>query len=167
MVQCVYRMRRLYTATKKGDLIMQNHPGWYYGEEFGGIRRKKPGNPKLFTLDDFYGALRIAWSRDTAYSGCQVDWEPSDPSYGQCAVTAMLAYDLFGGDICRVRNADGSTHYFNRIDGHIIDLTAEQLFQPFSYEPYEVMNRQYCGKNSDTKRRYQLLVERVAEALAD
>ena len=103
---------------------MQNHPGWYYGEEFGGIRRKKPGNPKLFTLDDFYGALRIAWSRDTAYPGCQVDWEPSDPSYGQCAVTAMLAYDLFGGDICRVRNADGSTHYFNRIDGHIIDLTA-------------------------------------------
>lgn len=88
-------MRRLYTATKKGDLIMQNHPGWYYGEEFGGIRRKKPGNPKLFTLDDFYGALRIAWSRDTAYPGCQVDWEPSDPSYGQCAVTAMLAYDLF------------------------------------------------------------------------
>lgn len=52
---------------------MQNHPGWYYGEEFGGIRRKKPGNPKLFTLDDFYGALRIAWSRDTAYPGCQVD----------------------------------------------------------------------------------------------
>ena len=29
------------------------------------------------------------------------------------------------------------------------------------------MNRLYCGKNSDTKRRYQLLVERVAEALAD
>lgn len=152
---------------KKGDILMNNHPGWYYGEAFGGIRRKKSGHPKLSTLDDLYGILRCAWSRDTAYPGCQADWEPSDPSYGQCAVTAMLVYDLFGGEICRVRNADGSTHYFNCIEGHIIDLTAEQLFQPFDYEPNEVMNRQYCGKNPDTKRRYRLLVERVAQTLAD
>lgn len=140
----------------------------FYGEEYADLKRRKPGNPKLETLGDLYRILRTAWCKETAYPSCQAEWVPSDPSFGQCAITAMLVYDMFGGTIHRIRVDGGGTHYFNRIDGHYIDLTVEQfdLYDiPVSYEPNEEMPRHYCGKNADTARRYKLLIERVAESV--
>lgn len=140
----------------------------FYGEEYAELPRLKDGDSRVRTLGDLYEILRKCWSKDTAYPSCQADWVPDDPTYGQCAVTAMLVYDLFGGTNHRIRVEGGGTHYFNKIDGHYIDLTREQfdLYNiPVSYEPNEVMDRQYCGKNLDTNRRYQLLVQRVTEYL--
>lgn len=139
----------------------------FYGEEYADLKRKKAGNPKLETLGDLYGILRMAWCKETAYPSCQAEWISSDPS-GQCAITAMLVYDMFGGTIHRIRVDGGGTHYFNKIDGHYIDLTIEQfdLYDiPVSYEPNEEMPRQYCGKNADTAKRYKLLIERISEVL--
>lgn len=99
----------------------------YYGEEFGQIKRLKPGHPKMNTIDDVYTVLRKAWSKETAYPSCQSEWVPSDPSYGQCAVTAMLVHDMFGGTIHRIRVSGGGTHYFNMIAGHYIDLPSSNL----------------------------------------
>lgn len=140
----------------------------YYGEEFGQIKRLKPGHPKMNTIDDVYTVLRKAWSKETAYPSCQSEWVPSDPSYGQCAVAAMLVHDMFGGTIHRIRVSGGGTHYFNKIDGHYIDLTIEQfdLYNiPVTYEPNEEMDRRYCGKNPDTAKRYKLLVDGIAAIL--
>lgn len=138
----------------------------YYGEEFGGLKRKKPSNAKIQTLDDLYSILRESWCKETAYPLCQADWVPNDPTYGQCAVTAMLVHDMFGGTIHRIRVEGGGTHYFNKIDEHYIDLTVEQfdLYNiPVNYEPNEEMERKYCGKNQDTQKRFNLLVKRIAE----
>ncbi len=141
----------------------------FYGEEFASFQRKKQGNSRLQTLGDLYAVLRNCWSKETAYPSCQAEWVPNDPSYGQCAITAMLVYDMFGGSIHRIRVSGGGTHYFNKIDGHYIDLTVEQfdLYHiPVNYEPNEEMDRKYCGKNADTQKRYQLLVSRISEYLA-
>ena len=141
----------------------------FYGEEYRALKRKKAGNPQLEILGDLYTILRKAWCKETAYPSCQAEWVPSDPSYGQCAITAMLVYDMFGGTIHRIRLNSGGTHYFNKIDGHYIDLTSEQfdLYNiPVSYEPNEEMSRQYCGKNIDTAKRYKLLIARIAEMLS-
>ena len=138
----------------------------YYGEEFGDIRRQKPGNPKLQTLEDLFNILLECWSKETAYPSCQAEWVPNDPSYGQCAITAMLVYDMFGGTIHRIRVSGGGTHYFNKINGHYIDLTINQfdLYNiPVEYEPSEEMDRKYCGKNKDTQKRFELLIKRIAE----
>ena len=81
----------------------------------------------------------------------------------------MLVYDVFGGTIHRIRTDDGGTHYFYKINGHYIDLTREQfdLYDiPVEYEPNEEMAREYCGRNPDTRQRYERLVERVKEYLA-
>lgn len=140
----------------------------YYGEEYGSLSRKKAGNPKLNTLDDLYTVLRNCWCKESAYPSCQEEWVPNDPSYGQCAITAMLVYDMFGGTIHRIRVDGGGTHYFNKIDGHYIDLTIEQfdLYNiPVSYEPNEQMDRRYCGKNADTQKRYDLLLKKITEYL--
>ena len=138
----------------------------YYGEEYGDIKRKKPGNSKIETLDDLYNVLRVCWCKESAYPSCQAEWVPNDPSYGQCAITAMLVYDMFGGSIHRIRVSGGGTHYFNKLNGYYIDLTREQfdLYNiPVSYEPNEEMERKYCGKNADTQKRFELLVKRIAE----
>lgn len=138
----------------------------YYGEEYGQIKRLKPGKSGLETLDDLFNILRECWAKETAYPSCQAEWAPNDPSYGQCAITAMLVYDMFGGSIHRIRVSGGGTHYFNKIEGHYIDLTVNQfdLYNiPVNYEPNEQMDRKYCGKNKDTQNRYDILIKRIAE----
>lgn len=140
----------------------------FYGEEYSGLKRKKEGHSRFATLGDLYKILRTAWCKETAYSSCQAERVESDPSYGQRAITAMLVYDMFGGMIHRIRVSGGGTHYFNKIDGHYIDLTIEQfdLYNiPICYEPNEEMDRKYCGKNADTAKRYKLLIQRIAALL--
>lgn len=140
----------------------------FYGNELKDFKRKKTGDTHIKTLGDLYIVLRKCWSKETAYKSCQKEWVPNDPSYGQCAITAMLVYDMFGGTIHRIRVNGGGTHYFNRLDGRYIDLTREQfdLYNiPVDYEPNEMMNRQYCGKNADTQKRYELLIQRITEYL--
>lgn len=141
----------------------------FYGEEYANIPRLREGGDKrVQTLGGLYQVLRKCWGKETAYPSCQADWVSDDPTYGQCAVTAMLVCDLFGGTIHKIRVDGGGTHYFNKINGHYIDLTREQfdLYDiPVSDEPNETIDRQYCGKNPDTNQRYQLLVRRVTEYL--
>ena len=36
----------------------------------------------------------------------------NDPTYGQCAITASLVYDLFDGTIYKLKVDGGGTHYF-------------------------------------------------------
>ena len=119
------------------------------------------------TLADLFGILLESWCKETAYPSCQHDYvQENDPTYGQCAITATIVYDLFGGTINRVRFSDGGTHYFNRIDGRDIDLTSDQfdLYDiEVNYEKNEEMSRKYCNKNPDTFKRYQLLMTHMSE----
>ena len=141
---------------------------WYFGEEFANIERKNQGDSRLQTLGDLYTVLRECWSKETSYPSCQAEWVKTDPSYGQCAITAMLVHDMFGGTIHKIRVSGGGTHYFNRIDGHYIDLTREQfdLYNiPLDYEPNEQVDRKFCGKNVDTKNRYERLIKNISEYL--
>ena len=74
----------------------------------------------------------------------------------------------FKSAISKIRVSGGGTHYFNKINGHYIDLTVNQfdLYNiPVEYEPNEEMDRKYCGKNKDTQNRFELLVKRIAEKI--
>lgn len=144
----------------------------YYGSEYAeSIRRKGDKNIQIETIDDLFPLLLKAWCRETAYPSCQKDYDKeNDPTYGQCAITATLIYDMFGGTIHKVRVSGGGTHYFNKIDGHYFDLTRDQfdLYDlPLDYEPNEEIPRAYCGKSPDTLKRYRLLVQRISRALQE
>ena len=146
--------------------------GFYYqGQELAGKECKEvPAFQGIDTLHKLYAVLRQSWKAETAYRSCQGEWVPTDPSYGQCAITAMLVYDMFGGSIHRIRVEGGETHYFNKIDGYYVDLTREQfdLYDiPVKYEPNEKMNRENCGKNPDTKARYHQLQRNMIKFLRD
>ena len=141
----------------------------FKGDELKDLERiKQGGDPRLRTIGDLFHILRECWSKETAYPTCQSDWSRKDRTFGQCAVTAMLVCDLFGGTIHKIRNDDGSTHYFNKLNGQYVDLTSEQFelyFTNVDYEKSIPVDRSYCGKNPDTKKRYDRLINNVSEYL--
>ena len=87
------------------DVVPAGADGFYYqGQE---LKDKKCKEVEAFkgidTLHKLYAVLRKSWSFSTAYKSCQSEWVSEDPSYGQCAITATLLYDMFGGSIHRIR----------------------------------------------------------------
>lgn len=161
-------------VNKALDLLDEVFPAgdddfFYQGQELKDMKcTEVPAFQGIDTLHKLYAVLRQAWKANTAYPSCQAEWVPNDPSYGQCAITATLVYDMFGGSIHRIKVAGGGTHYFNKIDGHYIDLTREQfdLYDlPVSYEPNEEMPREYCGKNPNMKERYKQLRRNIISYL--
>lgn len=142
----------------------------YYGREHSPIiKRTRDENVKITSLDELFENLLEVWCRETAYPSCQKEYvQDNDPTYGQCAITATLVHDMFGGTIHKIKVDGGGTHYFNRIDGHYIDLTSDQfeLYNiPLRYEPNTEIPREYCGKNADTMKRFNLMIQRLSERL--
>ena len=76
-------------------------------------------------------ALANSWSERTS-----VCYNPSIAplSYGQCAATAVVIFETFGGEILRseILRHNGTTarHFYNRIEGQRLDFTADQLDIP-------------------------------------
>lgn len=160
-------------TTKSGRSIS------YYGREYTSdiqrdIQRKDGKSHLICSADQLFFILLNVWCRDTAYPSCQKDYEcENDPTYGQCAITATLVYDIydmFGGTICKIRVNGGGTHYFNKINDHYIDLTRNQfdLYHiPVEYDDNVSVLREYCGKNADTQKRYQLLVCLISDWISE
>jgi hypothetical protein len=81
---------------------------------------------------DVMTALRESWGPDTCAPEDVAHWTPNNPARGQCATTAVVLHDYFGG--CLVRGeviVDGHKvdfHWWNCLpDGRQIDATIEQF----------------------------------------
>ena len=138
----------------------------YYNEHRYDIKPIKEVN-KIHNLDDLFKILLKCYCKETAYPSCQDEYNSYyDPTYGQCAVTAMIVNDIFGGTIHKIKVSGGCTHYFNKINDIYIDLTSDQftLYEmDVKYEPNQKVPREYCGKNEDTAKRYNLLKELMSK----
>ena len=109
--------------------------------------------------------LAASWTAQTASP--LVAWTLSGPSSGQCAVSALVLQDYCGGEIRRCVVA-GTLHYFNRIDGQVVDSTAAQFGgAAINYDASTVRSRQRILHHADTRQRYELLKERVEQFLAE
>ena len=124
--------------------------------------------PGISNLMELFAVLEQCWTKETAYPACQAEWVPNDPSYGQCAITAMLVHDMFGGTIHKIRVSGGGTHYFNKLNEQYVDLTREQfdLYDlPVYYEDNQEVPREFCGKNQNTMMRYRQLQRNMMQYL--
>jgi hypothetical protein len=65
--------------------------------------------------------LERAWSAESSGK-----WREEAPALGQCSVTALLLQARFGGDILQTPTPWGP-HFYNRIEGRRLDLTAAQF----------------------------------------
>jgi hypothetical protein len=112
------------------------------------------------SLADLTGALRRAWGEET--SSDPSIWSASNPAWGQCAVTALIVQDHFGGGLLR-GTVDGSTHYWNLLpSGETVDLTLYQFGpEPPSIVQIEPRSREYVLAFPETVRRYRRLRRKV------
>jgi ADP-ribose pyrophosphatase YjhB (NUDIX family) len=118
-------------------------------------------------------ALRTAWCRWTCDPVDQPRWSESNPSWGQCASTALVIQDRLSGDLllADVHEADGTpagVHFWNRLpDGAELDLTSEQF-----RDGQVVGSPREVARPADVTRgrlpgQYHLLSGRVQRALSD
>lgn len=104
---------------------------------------------------DLERQLHAAWA--VATSSDPTGWSPSNPAWGQCAVTALVVQDELGGQLLRARTPSGS-HYWNLLpDGTEVDFTREQFGDSFRAEDVEIRKREYVLSFDGTRRRYELL----------
>ena len=109
--------------------------------------------------------LFCSWNKETCSPGLRDLWNESNPSLGQCAITALIVNDFFGGKIMRCMASSGS-HYYNLIDGNIVDLTVEQFLGEIpEYEFGEERTREYLLSNEDTKNRYLMLLNNLRKSM--
>jgi len=116
------------------------------------------------SVDELLDALRCAWARDTSAS--PESWTPENAPLGQCAVTALVVQDFFGGTLIRAIVRPDVSHYWNRLpDGTELDLTRSQ-FTSFELAAAPVVrSRDFVLSFPDTVRRYDRLIERTIRAL--
>ena len=115
-----------------------------------------------FDINELEKILEKSWTKET--SADPENWIPENPSWGQCAVTACIVNDYFGGKIVWTNvNIAGQdiSHYFNNIDGKEIDLTRKQ------FPPYTAVSQGIDKtKGFPTTRDYVLSFEKTIERYA-
>ncbi len=101
--------------------------------------------------------LSRSWKRETCSPILRNEWNEENTSLGQCAITDLIVNDIFGGEIMRCMSSTVS-HYYNLIEGKIVDLTVEQFRGVIpDYDNSEERTREYLLSNKDTESRYLLL----------
>lgn len=145
---------------------------YYYGEEFGDeIKNISNEYLKIENLNSLFAILLNVWKKETAYlseqNGPKYNKE-NNPTYGQSAITVIIVHDLFGGSIHKIKLSDGGVHYFNKINGHYIDLTRDQfdLYNiDIKYEPNEEIAKEEYINYEDTLSRYNLLINYIENSI--
>ena len=123
------------------------------------------------SLTDIERVIRSSWSTATCDPVDLSEWSPQNRARGQCAVTALVVQDLFGGELllAEVRNADGSRqglHYWNRLaDGVEVDLTREQFAPEEIVQAPTVVPRPADLTNGRLFAQYQALASAVRAGL--
>lgn len=112
-------------------------------------------------MENLETILYLSWEKKTCYKDSRNKWTLDKPYIGQCAVTSLIVNDLLGGDIMRVKVGDES-HYYNVVDGKIIDYTAKQYEDTsINYADGKLAYREVLLGNLDTRNRYYILVRNV------
>lgn len=124
-------------------------------------------------LSDFGNVLQKSWSKETSY--CPDEWNELNPSLGQCAVSALVVHDYFGGNIvwseAVLPNGQIVSHYFNSIEGKEVDITRSQfpegsiISKGVEKKKGFATARDFMLSHDNTKRRYELLRMEVRNCL--
>lgn len=113
----------------------------------------------------YYNKLKHAWCRESCSPSLREDWPNGNAAKGQCFVTAMAVRNAFGGDVFELKLSEGEIHYYNVVDGEIVDLSSEQFEEAITSDFYS------AGTPSDIalrmndpikKERYAVLMSRMS-----
>jgi hypothetical protein len=108
------------------------------------------------TIEELKEILLKVYDKSTVHSKWKSKWIKENPTYGQCVPTALLVQYYFGGDIYK---HDTELHYYNVIEGKIIDLTKDQF--PYRLDYSKGKKKQPILSQSKTKERFAILKSKV------
>ena len=74
----------------------------------------------------FISCLLDNWSKTTCNPNLKSKWSETNPFFGQSKATAILINEIFGGNVMYFGNPK-NIHYYNDINGVIIDFTAQEV----------------------------------------
>lgn len=124
--------------------------------------------------------LEQCWDRKTTHPDWKKSWTETNPSVGQCYITALIVQDIFGGELLftikglshqresgkRAGDVFGSSHIWNRLpDGTEIDLTSDQYDGIVPAKVQGLFGKPTTIGAKRSNPRYKLLKRRL-EALA-
>ena len=128
-----------------------------------------PVNPKYASIKNprqLYDMLEKLWCKETCAPRMQNNWTESNPTYGQCSITAFLAQDIFGGEVYGILREGGNYHCYNVIGNCIFDLTSEQFGnEKLCYENNPIQTREVHFSKEEKKLRYENLKNKLNELL--
>ena len=144
-------------------------PITFLGEGNKSITAQSADYEHIHKLNDLFALLLASgWSQETVAPGMRANYDhDNDPTAGQCTITSLLAQDIFGGELVCIKFKTGGTHYLNRINGEIVDLTRDQFTIngiDLSNAPIEPASREHCLQNADVANRYHILAKNLALA---
>jgi hypothetical protein len=112
-------------------------------------------------VDDVGGIISACWNRRTSYD--PAGWSNRNRAWGQCAVTALVVQDLFGGIVLR-GYINGIEHYWNRLPNEAeVDLTRTQFAKVREVASVVPASREFILSSPSTASRYADLKRRVAK----
>ena len=140
--------------------------GFYGHGDSGAVRARAADYPGIETPKDLYRALWKLWSRETCTPRMRKDWTEENRTLGQCAITAFLAQDIFGGRVWGIPLEGGGFHCFNAAEGRVFDLTSEQFRgQPLDYSLRYEQFRHVHFQREEKRERYETLKSALKAAL--
>jgi len=121
---------------------------------------------KLITSEEISkieNAFQSAWCKNTADPIETKNWSIKNKALGQCAVTSVIIYDLFGGRMIYDKEnfhiwnefPDESQHDFSRTQ-----FLEDKIFSIYKYKTKEDILFDERGKATNILERYKLLKQR-------
>ena len=141
-----------------------NFYGW---EDSGHVRAVSHDFPGIITPCDMYTALLHVWCEYTCTPRLRHQWSADNPTLGQCAITAFLAQDIFGGKVYGVPLEAGNVHCYNVVDGYTFDLTSEQFSgESLCYTGNPEQSRATHFMRTEKRERYEYLRDELRKHCA-
>ena len=138
----------------------------FYGWKQADVSAITGDYPGIHTPMDLYDALLNVWCEYTCAPRLRDEWSMDNITLGQCSITAFLVQDIFGGRVFGVLRPGGNYHCYNEVDGHIFDLTSEQLGDDvLSYEGNPEQFREIHFQKQEKKERYEYLCKELKRSL--
>ncbi len=111
-------------------------------------------------IQEIEKALLASWIRETSDPEDQNNWSQENKALGQCAITSVLIYDIFGGRMIydkanfHIWNEfpDGSEHDFSRTQ-----FKDERVFSIYKYKTKEDVLGDERGRQTKIVERYKKL----------
>ncbi|WND40538.1 hypothetical protein RI578_39105 [Streptomyces sp. BB1-1-1] len=124
-----------------------------------------------WNLLDIDKPLRTSWAAYTCSPDdlARAGWQPGNPAWGHCDVTALIVNDIFGGDLMvgevHCSGEPQGFHWWNRLPSGVeLDLTREQFQDGQTVTAARVVERP-PGALPRRWEEYLLLRERVIKQI--